>query len=166
MIHVHAVVERNTNNAMVNNHPMRREMMSQHTLRRSPMMSVIICFIMTMSAQMYAQVTIVEEPEITNLMEQYRRHNIKEKVVRGWRIQILTTNDRMEMEQGISKFRTLYPDIPYKWEHNPPYYQVRFGAYELREDLEPMLLQLKRDFPSALPVQAEMEKKELVIIPR
>jgi len=85
-------------------------------------------------------------------------------VVRGWRIQILTTNDRRKMENGIKRFEVLYPHIPYKWEHNPPYYQVRIGAYELREDLESMLLQLKRDFPAALPVQAEMEKTELIKI--
>lgn len=111
------------------------------------------------------QITILEEPEVTNLMEQYRRNNITDKVVRAWRIQILTTNNRREMEQGIAKFEMLYPAIPYKWEHNPPYYQVRIGAYELREDLEATLLELKQDFPSALPVQAEMEKKELIIIP-
>ena len=50
----------------------------------------------------------------------------------------------------------------YKWEHNPPYYQVRTGAYELREDLEAKLLELKKDFPSAIPVQAEMKKGELL----
>lgn len=109
-----------------------------------------------------AQVTIIEEPEITKLMESYKRTNMKKSVVRAWRIQILTTNNRREMEQGIKKFEMLYPKIKYKWEHNPPYYQVRIGAYELRDDLEAMLLQLKRDFPSALPVQAEMKKTELL----
>lgn len=109
-----------------------------------------------------AQVTIIEEPEITKLMESYKRTNMQKSVVRAWRIQILTTNNRREMEQGIKKFEMLYPDIAYKWEHNPPYYQVRIGAYELRDDLEAMLLQLKRDFPSALPVQAEMKKTELL----
>lgn len=120
---------------------------------------------MTSLYQVSAQVTIVEEPEITNLMEQYKRQNMTNKVVRAWRIQILTTNDRRKMDQGISKFQVLYPEIPFQWEHNPPYYQVRIGAYEKREDLEAMLLQLKADFPSALPVQSEMEKKDLINIP-
>jgi len=109
-----------------------------------------------------AQVTIIEEPEISKLMDTYKRTNSQKSIVRAWRIQILTTNDRREMEQGIKKFEMLYPKTPYKWEHNPPYYQVRIGAYELREDLEAMLLQLKRDFPSALPVQAEMKKTDLL----
>ena len=99
-------------------------------------------------------------------MEQYRRTNIMEKVVRAWRIQILTTNDRRKMEQGIQKFEMLYPNVDYDWQHNPPYYQVRTGTYELRGDLDPMLLQLKRDFPSAIPVQAELERKDLIVIPQ
>ncbi len=109
-----------------------------------------------------AQVTISEEPEITKLMDTYKSQNKKKMTVRAWRIQILTTNDRREMELGIKKFEQLYPQMRYKWEHNPPYYQVRTGAYELREDLEAKLLELKKDFPSAIPVQAEMKKQELL----
>lgn len=112
--------------------------------------------------QTEAQVRISEEPEITKLMEQYVQTNRQESIVRAWRIQILTTNDRRTMETGIKKFQMLYPDIDYTWEHNPPYYQVRIGAYELKEDLEATLLELKRDFPSALPVQAEMKKTQLL----
>lgn len=122
----------------------------------------LVLSLLSCSYAMIAQVTIIEEPEVTKLMDSYKKTNMQTSLVRAWRIQILTTNDRREMEQGIKKFEMLYPEIPYKWEHNPPYYQVRIGAYELRDDLEAMLLQLKRDFPSALPVQAEMKKTELL----
>lgn len=109
-----------------------------------------------------AQVTINEEPGISEVMQKYVTENRQNQTVRAWRIQILTTNDRREMEVGIKKFELLYPDVQYSWEHNPPYYQVRIGAYELREDLEATLLMLKNDFPSSLPVQAEMEKTDLL----
>ena len=112
--------------------------------------------------QMQAQVSVSEEPAITSLMQKYVETNRQETIVRAWRIQILTTNDRRTMETGIKKFELLYPELNYTWEHNPPYYQVRIGAYELKEDLEATLLELKRDFPSALPVQAEMEKTKLL----
>lgn len=123
---------------------------------------LLVFSLLIVSYTMTAQVTIIEEPEITKLMDIYKSNNSKKSVVRAWRIQILTTNDRREMEQGIKKFEMLYPKIKYKWEHNPPYYQVRIGAYELREDLEATLLLLKKDFPSALPVQAEMKKTDLL----
>ena len=120
------------------------------------------CFLCLITLPLMAQVTVAEEPEITSLINNYKHENKKKTFVRAWRIQILTTNDRREMEEGIKRFEMLYPDIAYKWEHNPPYYQVRIGAYELKSDLEAFLLQLKQDFPSSLPVQAEMKKTELL----
>ena len=69
---------------------------------------------------------------------------------------------RRSMEKAILDFERLYPHINFDWEHNAPYYQVRVGAYEKREDLEAFLLEIKKDFPSAIPVQADIEKKELI----
>ena len=120
---------------------------------------MISCFA---TAKMEAQVTIAEEPEVTALLNTYKMENSKVSFVRAWRIQILTTNDRREMEQGIRRFERLYPHINYDWEHNPPYYQVRVGHYELKSDLEAFLLELKREFPSALPVQAQVSKTKLL----
>ena len=71
--------------------------------------------------QMQAQVSVSEEPAITSLMQKYVETNRQETIVRAWRIQILTTNDRRTMETGIKKFELLYPEVNYTWEHNPPY---------------------------------------------
>ncbi len=121
----------------------------------------LICFLFGL-LPLEAQVTISEEPAISDLIRYYKSENSKKSFVRAWRIQILTTNDRLEMEQGIKKFQQLYPGLNYDWEHNPPYYQVRVGHYELRADLEAVLLELKQDFPSALPVQADISKRALI----
>lgn len=109
-----------------------------------------------------AQVLIQEEPAIQSIMSIYEQTNKSESFTRGWRIQILTTNDRSEMEAGLQKFQTLYPHIDYKWEHNPPYYQVRIGAYEKKNDLEAFLLELKQEFPSSIPVQDDIIKTEIL----
>ncbi len=162
MIHALVVVEKNISSVMGNNYAS----IIFQLYGKFKIGGLMLIFVLAGMVQGKAQIIISEEPEITNLMEQFKRQNQLNKVVRGWKIQILTTNDRREMEKGIAEFEILYPDIPYTWEHNPPYYQVRIGAYELREDLEPMLLQLKQDFPAALPVQSEMEKKDLIEIPK
>jgi len=141
---------------MAVNYRMNKVIFSMHKI----LLVLVVSTCMTGMAA--AQVTISEESSITNLMQTYKSENKKKTIVRAWRIQILTTNDRREMELGIKEFQKLYPDMDYKWEHNPPYYQVRTGAYELRDDLEAKLLELKRDFPSAIPVQAEMKKRELL----
>lgn len=122
---------------------------------------LIFAFIM-LSASLHAQVTVKAEKEIDDIMTMYKRSNFQTPMVRAWRIQIVTTNDRSTMEKAIEKFKLLYPDIKYKWEHNPPYYQVRIGAYEKRKDLEALLLKLKDEFPAALPVQDDIEKVKII----
>lgn len=108
------------------------------------------------------QLSLKEEPAIMRIMAQYEKSNQETPTIRAWRIQIMTTNDRSAMESGLLKFEMLYPHLEYKWEHNPPYYQVRVGAYEKRDDLEAFLLELKKEFPSSLPVKDDINKKEIL----
>jgi len=119
---------------------------------------ISILYISTNSAQIVVQ----EEPAITKLMQIYKSKNAQTPIIRAWKIQIMATSDRMEMEQTYNKFERLYPHINYSWEHNPPYYQVRVGAFEKKEDLEATLLELKKDFPFSIPVQDDIAKEDLV----
>ena len=109
-----------------------------------------------------AQLTINEEEDVKELMDRYRSINQQKPIIKAWRIQIITTDDRREMETAKRKFERLYPHIDYSWEHNAPYYKVKIGAYEKKEDLEGFLLQLKKEFPFSLPVQDDIEKSELI----
>jgi len=119
---------------------------------------ISIIYISTNSAQIVVQ----EEPAITKLMQIYKSKSAQTPIIRAWKIQIMATSDRMEMEQTYNKFERLYPHINYSWEHNPPYYQVRVGAFEKKEDLEATLLELKKDFPFSIPVQDDIAKEDLV----
>ena len=127
--------------------------------------ALIILAFFACSGSLSGQVTLYEEAEITALMEKFKQLNSRVTFFRGWRIQVLTTSDRLEMENGIRKFQSIYPDMDFEWEHNPPYYQVKAGTYELRSDLDKTLLEIKKDFPAAMPIQAEMAKKELLNTP-
>ncbi len=82
--------------------------------------------------------------------------------MRAWRIQIITTDDRREMEAARTRFSNLYPGVQLEWKHVVPYYQVRVGAYENKLDLMPFLLEVKKVFPSATPVNDMVNKKTLV----
>lgn len=82
--------------------------------------------------------------------------------IKAWRIQIITTDNRREMEAARAKFKTLYPDISMNWKHVAPYYQVRVGYYETKNKLMPFLLEVKENFPSATPVYDNVNKRELV----
>ena len=146
-----AVVVRNINNAMVS---------KPRTITYKLLLFLLFVSVSVIKSD--AQIIINEEPAIIKLMQVYKGKNAQSPIVRAWRIQIMTTSDRMEMEQAYKKFEMLYPHIDYTWEHNPPYYQVRVGAYEKKEDLEATLLEMKQDFPLSIPVQDDIAKKDLV----
>lgn len=118
---------------------------------------IAICFILA-AANIKAQVVLNPSVALDNKMEQWIATNKMNPTVKGWKIQIITTSDRREMEQAMAKFNTLYPYIDVEWEHIVPYYKVKAGAYEKKMDLMGFLLQLKEDFPSVIPVRENIPK--------
>jgi hypothetical protein len=103
-----------------------------------------------------------EQPSITSMMKAWIKYNQANETVRGWRIQIITTDDRRKMDQTRSKFAGLYPDIPSNWEHESPYYKVQIGAYDNKLEVQAFLQELKEDFPLAIPVMDDIKKTELI----
>ena len=95
-------------------------------------------------------------------MNEFEERSKAEKEVDGWRIQIITTDDRRKMEAAKSNFETLYPDIFLKWEHIVPYYKIKIGAYKTKLELQAYLQELRVEFPSAFPIPDRIKKTELV----
>lgn len=152
MTHVLVAVEKNINTAMEN-----KSLAMKGIVQLLFLLTFLLC-----ADSASAQLNLVEEKEIRELLELYKETNQQSQVIRAWRIQIITTDDRIIMEESIKLFEELYPDVEYKWQHNPPYYQVRIGAYEKREHLEAFLLKLKEDFPAAIPVKDDIQKAEII----
>lgn len=107
-------------------------------------------------------VSFNESIAVSSLMDRYIDNNANNPKIKGWRIQIVSTSDRREMEKARSKFSRLYPFIESSWNHVVPYYQVRVGAYEDKTTLMAFLVQLKKDFPTATPVVDQINKTEFV----
>ncbi len=126
---------------------------------------ILACFItfLGFTIDIEAQsVSFNESYEVSQLMSKYVNNNNSTTTIKGWRIQIISTNDRRAMESARGKFRSLYPGMETSWSHMAPYYQVRVGAYENKTKLMAFLTQIKRDFPLATPVVDEIEKTEFV----
>ncbi len=111
---------------------------------------------------LHGQSVVNEEPEVEAMMNNFVSKHKTNDSIRGWRIQIITTDNRRKMEAARGKFAYMYPDIPIKWQHESPYYKVQIGAYEKKMDLQGFLLKLKEDFPSAIPVLDNVFKSELI----
>lgn len=112
----------------------------------------------------YAQnIQINEDPQIRELMDKYLQWEKEENEISGWRIQIINTDDRRKMEKALSKFRYKYPKVKYStWRQVSPYYKVIIGAYESKLDVLAFLQDIKKDFPSAIPIIAKIDEREFL----
>ncbi|MBK8517714.1 MAG: hypothetical protein IPL55_15950 [Saprospiraceae bacterium] len=99
---------------------------------------------------------------VDRFMEKFVANGKANETIKAWRIQIITTDDRREMENAKSTFSAMYPGLNIDWKHVAPYYQVRVGYFENKNKLMPFLLEVKRTFPSATPVYDNVSKKALV----
>jgi hypothetical protein len=101
-------------------------------------------------------------PSVNRLMIRYIENAKSKDVVKAWRIQILSTSDRREMETTLSNFRAVYPEMMVDWKHVSPNYQVRAGYFENKNKLMPLLLEIKKSYPSATPVYDNVSKKSIL----
>lgn len=99
---------------------------------------------------------------VDRMMEKFVQNGKATETIKAWRIQIITTNDRREMESAKSLFTSLYSGMNVDWKHVAPYYQVRVGFFENKNKLMPFLLELKKTFPSATPIYDNVSKRALV----
>lgn len=107
-------------------------------------------------------IIVKAEPAVTDLMDRYTTESKAVETVKGWRIQIITTDNRREMETARAKFKGMHPDLYLEWDHVVPYYKIKVGAFREKIDLQGFLVELRRDFPSAIPIQDDVNKRELV----
>jgi hypothetical protein len=101
----------------------------------------------------YAQgkVVIIPSPGIDQMVNSYIETQKSTPGVPGWRIQLLATTDRQEMESTLYRFRVLYPHIRVDWEHEQPYYKIRAGAFQTKLEAYRILYLIKQDYPGAYP---------------
>lgn len=99
---------------------------------------------------------------VDRFMQQFVNDGKASESIKAWRIQIITTDDRREMEAAKSTFSAMYPGMNLEWKHVAPYYQVRVGYFENKNKLMPFLLELKKTFPAATPVYDNVSKRALV----
>lgn len=128
------------------------------------MRTILFIFLGLISFQCITAQSILvnEEPAITKVMNDYLSKNQQETSIKGWRIQIITTPDRRKMQNAKNKFSSIYPSISLNWNHVPPYYKVVIGAWKDKFSCDAFLVNLKSEFPSAIPVIDDVDKVELI----
>jgi hypothetical protein len=98
------------------------------------------------------EVQLNEPPEIAQLVKNWTNNNRTNPRVEGWRVQIMASTDRIQIEDGRNRFRSIYPNIPAEWVHEKPYYKLRVGAFRTRQEAVGFISNIT-DFPGAYPAK-------------
>lgn len=134
----------------------------EYSIKRILIVVLFLCVITVTQSVAQGKVIIKSSPSVENMVQDFIHHGKTNETIKAWRIQIITTDDRREMELTRAKFISMYPDIPEEWKHVVPYYQVRVGAFENKNKMMPFLLELKKIFPASTPVYDQIQKRSLV----
>lgn len=121
--------------------------------------TVLFCFTGSLVAQ---SVTVKTEPGIDALMELFQTENETENKVDGWRVQVLATTDRNRLNIVESEFKVNYPSVPVDWVHTKPYYRLRAGAFQTKQEAERLKHTLGRQFEGVYLVKDKVGKNELL----
>jgi hypothetical protein len=117
--------------------------------------TILFCTIST------AQVIINEPADILQLHERMTAENGKNDTDAGWRIQILATTERRNMDREMLLFEKRFPDLSRTEKYKKPYYRILTGAEKERMELYPLLQQVQKHYPSAFIVKdPEIPKEE------
>ncbi len=106
---------------------------------------------------------LTEAPQVSALMERWKAYNRDHQEIRGWRIQILATVDRRQVESIRRQFENRYPDYPVHFVHNDPYYHLKVGAFMTMQKAQAFLRKMQTDYPQAIPVTDHLKVEELLL---
>jgi hypothetical protein len=122
---------------------------------------VLALCIFACTDEVFAQ--LEEDPQITALMDRWKAYNLEHQEIRGWRIQVLASVDRRQMESAKRTFENLYPDYPVIFVHNAPYFHLKVGAFLTQQKAQAFMKKLQADYPQAIPVTDNIKVEELLL---
>lgn len=107
---------------------------------------------------------LIEEPQIAALMDRWKAYNLEHKEdIPGWRIQILATVDRRQLETVRRRFERLYPDFPVLFVHNEPFYHLKVGAFLTTLKAQAFQKKMQQEYPQAILVTDRLKVEELLL---
>jgi hypothetical protein len=109
-------------------------------------------FLLLLSSKLIGQteatIKIYEDQAVTRAMAHYKKVNKSITHISGWRITVITTADRRQVEEAKLNFQKGY-NYRIKTEYKEPYYHLKAGAFITRNDATWALENIKKKFPSA-----------------
>lgn len=106
---------------------------------------------------------LVEDPQITSMMNRWKTYNTENQEIRGYRIQIMASVDRRQIESTRRTFENRYPEYPIVFLHNEPYFHLKVGAFLTMQKAQAFLRKMQHDYPQAIPVTDNLKVEELLL---
>jgi hypothetical protein len=106
---------------------------------------------------------IDEQTRVADLMERWTIYNMSNKEVRGFRVQILATTDRRQMETIQREYERKYPDYPVHFAHNEPYWYLKTGAFLTSQKAQAFMKKMAKEYPASLIVTDMIKAEELLL---
>lgn len=122
----------------------------------------IVFFFMCIPILSDAQVVFSEPVELTAALQKYISDCKEETDMEAWRIQVLATTDRRQMETAFRRFKELFPELDVEWVHQEPYYKLKAGAFINRRQSLAKCQEVRQHFSQALPVIERIAYEDLI----
>lgn len=136
--------------------------MRRHTKGIELLKLAFVCLIL-FCAYSRSDAQIIEQASITDLIERWKSYNLDNAEVRGWRIQLMATVDRRQMEKEKRIFENKYPDYPTHVVNNQPYFHLKTGAFLTTQKAQAFLKKLQHDYPGAIIVEDLIQTDEMLL---
>ncbi|NVO20792.1 MAG: SPOR domain-containing protein [Bacteroidetes bacterium] len=110
------------------------------------------------------KVEVVQDQKITQLEQQYKKMNLRNQVVDGYRIQIFFdsgSNSKKRATEAMDSFVSKYPTCRVFLSYKEPYYRVRVGNFRTLNEAVGFQKRIISDYPNAFPVKEKISFKEL-----
>lgn len=98
------------------------------------------------------EVQLNEDPGVSKVYSAWVNDNRTNPHVSGWRLQLMASTDRQQIEAGYNQFRQRYSEVPAAWVQEKPYYKLRVGAFRTRQEALAFIANLP-DYAGAYPAK-------------
>ena len=106
-----------------------------------------------------ADVEIYQSQEVASALRKQIQANSK-RTMNGYRVRIFFDNKqtaRVESEETLKRFETMYHDVKAYRTYANPYFKVTVGDFRTKSEAMELLSRIKREFPSAFVVKESIE---------
>jgi septal ring-binding cell division protein DamX len=116
-------------------------------------MCLLLCLTCGFAQMAWTQdVQLNEDPKVTQVMNSWISGNRSNPRIEGWRVQIMASTDRNQVEQARNRFRTEYPEVAATSVQEQPYYKLRVGAFRNKQQALAFIAELT-GWPGAYPAR-------------